>query len=67
MKANMERRHNWKSGLGQKARQRIAKRQELLIELELIREEIAAVTFDAETYDRLKLRQREIIAQLATL
>ena len=62
-----ERRVNWKAELSKQAQARAAQRQNLLIALEGVREEVKCIGSDFEKYDALKSQQREIIAQLATL
>ena len=61
-----ERRTNWKEDLGKAARNRAAQRQELLNDLQAVREKIS-VERDRTRYNALKLEQREIIAKLATI
>ena len=62
-----ERRVNWKQALSKQAQARANKRQELLISLEGMREEIKKAGTDFSKYDELKAQQREIISQLAAL
>jgi len=62
-----ERRVNWKAELSKQAQARAAQRQNLLIALEGVQEEIKSTSKDFAQYDKLKAQQREIIAQLAVL
>jgi hypothetical protein len=62
-----ERRQNWKQDLSKEARARGEKRVELLAQLEETREEIQKCGLDFARHDELKLAQRTIVAQLATL
>ncbi len=63
----IEHRSNWKEELGAQARERAAQRQDLLVALDAVRDEIKCVGLDFETYDQLKAQQREIVAALAVL
>jgi hypothetical protein len=60
-----ERRHNWKGNLTKDAQERAAKRHALLLALDETRREIEKCKLGE--YDGLKLKQREVVAQLATL
>ena len=62
-----DRRRDWKADLGAKARARAMKRTDLLVQLDGTRQEIRKCGLDFERYDAIKRKQREIIAQLATL
>jgi len=62
-----ERRQNWKASVSQAAQARQAQREQLIIALDTTRREITTCGLDFEKHDQLKLTQREIIAQLATL
>jgi len=62
-----EHRVNWKAELSKQAQERANKRQSLLIALEELRKEIRFTGRNFERYDALKAKQRETIAQLATL
>jgi len=63
----MEHRKNWKENIGKAAKEKAAKRQQLLIDLDTTRKGIKTSGTDFAQYDALKAQQRRIIAALATL
>lgn len=62
-----ERRKNWKEEMSKSALERKQKRVDLLTQLDQTRREIQTCGLDFKKHDQLKARQREIIAQLATM
>lgn len=62
-----DRRQNWKEDLSKAARERQQQWNALLVEKEAIAAAIQLCGTDFEQYDRLKAKQREVIAKLARL
>jgi len=63
----INRRRNWKEDLSKQAQERAKARTDLLVRLDETRKEIKKCGLDFQQHDRLKLEQRTIVAQLATL
>lgn len=66
----MDRRNNWKEELGKAAQLRAARRQELIVEKDLLSQRLQNLTIEerkSQLYNQLKREQAEIVAQLATL
>jgi hypothetical protein len=66
----IEKRKNWKQEVAENTKAKMAARQALMVEKELLSDQIHSLTMAevrSDLYVQLKARQREILAELATL